>query len=561
MLGLNPWVSVLAVLVAAAIARVLPPLDWRAGRRLLEGRGAPALLGITGALLSMWVWRTMSRTPVMHDESAYLLQAELFARLRWTGSVPGVPAFFQQMYILVDPVLASKYPPGNSLVLALGTLIGAPALPIIIMSGCTSALIYLVARRLAGGVTALLTWLIWQSCFPILFFRTSYLSEGVTGLAWMATWWGILHWRDGAGRRWLVLAAAAAAWCIISRPLTGVALGVAALACVLWHCKRTGAWRDLAPALGMATAILAIVPLWSWRTTGKVTLTPLTAYTREFVPFDKPGFGVTSDEKPSARLPRDQWLTSAAFYLEHKRHTVRALPMIAWRRLTMIDRDAWYEWRGGLRLFAVIGLLALTADGWIGVAAFALQFLLYLSYAHPDSWTAYYLEDTPVLAFVAALGIATALRRVLDRGGKRRSTAGALLVAAALGLALVITAPQVRQQIDIDHAYYDSFARVIASIPDSAVVFVRYKEDHPDAIAFVRNPVDFNRAKVWTVYDRGAANERLLAIAPNRAGYLFDEATWTLRPLQRAPSVSVRDSLRVVPAGSARELRGVQRPH
>src|ERR1700750_2507536 len=108
MLGLSPWVSLLAVLAAAAIARLLPPLEWRAGRRLLEGRGAPLLIGIASALLSLWVWRTVSRDPVMHDESAYLLQAELFSRLRWTGTVPGVPAFFQQLYILVDPALASK---------------------------------------------------------------------------------------------------------------------------------------------------------------------------------------------------------------------------------------------------------------------------------------------------------------------------------------------------------------------------------------------------------------------------------------------------------------------
>jgi hypothetical protein len=36
------------------------------------------------------------------------------------------------------------------------------------------------------------------------------------------------------------------------------------------------------------------------------------------------------------------------------------------------------------------------------------------------------------------------------------------------------------------------------------------------------------------VYDRGAENERLMAIAPRRTAYLFDEATWTLRPLPRA---------------------------
>lgn len=564
MLGLSPWISLLAVLFAAIVARVLPPMGRRV-EEMLEGRAAPIVLGVAASALSLWVWGSLSQAPVMHDESAYLLQAELFARFHWTGAAPPVPAFFQQLYLLVQPSLASKYPPGNSLVLALGAIIGAPGLPVVIMNGCASALLFVLVRRVDGGVVALLTWVVWQSAFPIMYYHASYLSEGVTSLAWLATWWGIIRWRDGAGRRWLIVAAVASSWCMITRPLTGLALAVVTLTVVAWRCRREREWRDLMPALGAAMLVLCVLPLWNWRTTGDWRLSPLTAYTREYVPFDKPGFGAEPDERPSARLPRDQWITSAAFYQEHERHTIRALPETAWQRLMMIDRDAWYEWRGGLRIFALIGVLALTLEGWIAVAAFAVQFLFYLSYAHPAWYTMYYLECTPLPAFVTALGIVRCLEQV--RAARRQaeeppSAVGPLLLVAAIGLAGTMVASQVRAQIRNDHAYYDDFVRVLRQVPDTpAVVFVHYGEKHPDGIAFVRNPVDLQHASVWTVYDRGAQNQQLLAAASDRAAYVFDEGSWTLRRLDVARSRAGSEPLSVVPAGSVRELRGARRPH
>jgi hypothetical protein len=352
---------------------------------------------------------------------------------------------------------------------------------------------------------------------------------------------------------------------MITRPLTGVALAVVALAVVAWRCRPRREWRDLVLALATGMLVLSVLPLWNWRTTGDWRQSPLAEYTREYVPFDKPGFGVRLDERPSARLPRDQWITSAAFYQEHERHTIRALPAIAWRRLTMIDRDAWYEWRGGLRLFALFGLLALTVEGWVAVAAFVAQFLFYLSYAHPAWYTMYYLECTPLPAFLTALGIVRFLARIrASRSEMERSTSavGPLLVTAAIALAGIMVASQVRAQIRNDHAYYDDFARVLRQIPDTpAVVFVHYGEKHPDGIAFVRNPADLQRASVWTVYDRGAQNQQLLAVSSSRAAYVFDEGSWTLRRLDIAKSRTGSESPSVEPAGSVRELRGARRPH
>ena len=533
----SPLVSLIAVIAAMMVARFFVARELSSARRALDSRWAPWFAGLSTGAVTWFAWGTLRALPVVHDETAYLLQAELFSRLRWTGLARPLPQFFEQLYVLVDPVLASKYPPGTSLLLAPGVLLGLPGLPVILMNVLTGALIFDLARRLSGRYVALLTWMIWITCFPVIYFRIMYLSEVATGLAWLVTWWGILRWRDTMGRRHLVLAAVAVGVAIISRPLTGVALGLVAIVAVLRVMRARGRWRDLTPALAAGLLVVAILPLWNWRTTGSVALSPLSLYTKTYVPFDKPGFGVPPNARPSPRLPKDQAITSTSFFLEHARHTVAALPKTAWQRLERIGLDAWYGWRGGLALFAVIGLFVVPAAAWVGVAALALQFLLYLSYAHPPFWSVYYAEGAPLLAFLSAVGVAHAVSWAARRGASSEPARGlhlaTTMLAAAAMIPLVLTARQVRAASSSDHAYHADFARRLDAIQEPrAVVFIRYGPQHNDGLSLVHNEVDLGTARVWTAYDRGAENELLLRLAPERTAYLFDEASGTLSRIQ-----------------------------
>ena len=561
MLGLSPWIALVAFALVVLAVRLLPAYNASGIERALNSRWAPAVAGIASGLVSLWLWGSLSRTPVIHDESAYLLQAQLFAHLRWTGTAPPIPEFFEQLHILIDGVLASKYPPGNSLLLTPGVLVGLPGLPVVIMNACAGALMFLLVRRVAGGAVALLTWVLWQSSFPNIYYHANYMSESVSGLAWLVTWWGVLRWRDGDGRKWLAIAAGAVAWCMITRPVTGLALGIVAFGVVVWRCRLTRAWRDVVPAIGVAASILAIIPLWSWRTTGDPRVMPLTYYTKVYVPFDKPGFASGGDDRPSTRLPRDLLRIQYAFYQEHLHHTISALPAIAWQRIKMIDRDAFYEWRGGLRVLALIGVLALTLEGWIALAAFAAQFVLYLSYAHPAWWTMYYVECMPVLAFLIALGMARVFTWSFRAAAndERRTLMATTVVGFAGLVAAVAVTRQVKVTLAQDHSFYDAFTQLVRQIPDQrAIVFVHYADKHLDGLSLIRNVPDLQRAPVWTVYDRGEDNARLLALAPDRVPYLFDEKSWTLKPMnapakqELSRSTTSADSLRVLQAGQRR---------
>jgi hypothetical protein len=541
MLGLSPWLSLAAVLLVVLVARRIPAPPRRARRAFewidarLEGPWTLVVVGVLTGLATTYVWGALDRSAVVHDESAYLLQAELFARLRFTGPTPPLPRFFEQLYVNLVPALFSKYPPGTSLLISLGVPAGMPGLPIIAANALTGALVFSLARRFSDAATGLLAWALWCSSFPVLYFHAMYLSEIPSGLAWLLAWWGIAHWHRSA-RQWpLWVTAFALAYCGITRPLTAVALSLA-VGAAAWRlaARRADApglrRQELAPFATCAALAVLVAGVWSWRSTGSPVVTPLSLYTRTYVPFDRLGFGARADEAPSASLPWDQRVTDLSFYEEHRRHTVASLPATLVARARMVARDMWYEWRGGLALVALVGLVAAPLALWIGLGAVALQLLLYLLYAHPARWSLYYMEGLPVLAFATALGVI----RLLELGARERASARARLgVVATLLVTLAwpatTTMKQVRLQIATDHGYYDTFR---ASLPDGrAIVFVRYDPQHNDGLSLVRNGPDAARERVWVVYDRGADNARLMALAPTRKPYVFDEATWSMRPL------------------------------
>ncbi|MEO6528266.1 MAG: hypothetical protein ABIP93_16715 [Gemmatimonadaceae bacterium] len=565
MLGLNPSLALVVVLLLVTLARMIArrvdaggaidaavvtepsaPTDEASVisrvadrvRGMAESRWAPALAGALTGVATWYVWGSLDRSAVIHDESAYLLQAQLFAGLRWTAETPPLPHFFEQLYVNLSPAVFSKYPPGTSLVLAPGALIGVPGLPVVLMNSLAGALVFALARRLMGGAAAVLAWTLWITSFPVLYYHAMYLSEVPTSLAWLVVWWGVLRWRETGRRSGLAISAGALALCAITRPLTGVALSIAVAGVMLTFLVRDGRLvpravaRRAAPYAVAGALAVGFLTLWNWRSTGDPRLSPLTLYTRTYVPFDKLGFGATPAEQPTARLPWDQRVTSIGFYQEHVVHTVRTLPLVTLVRARTVAHDMWYEWRGGLAVLAVLGLVGAPATVWVGLAALVVQLLCYLLYAHSWSWSLYYIEGQPLLAAITALGIARLCTWRMPAGAGARAQALvtlSLLVAALYPASATLR--QVRTQIAGDHEFHDAFTRLLPRGPGAAIVFVRYAPTHNDGLSLVRNTPHFREAPVWTVYDRGPENARLMALAPGRAAYLFDEATWTLRPL------------------------------
>ena len=128
--------------------RSLPMPRWLAVS--LGSTWAPLVLGGVTVAIAWYVWGSLTEPGLVHDERAYLLQAQIFASGHWTGPTPPVPAFFEQMHVFLEPRLAAKYPPGHSLLLAPGMWMGLPGLMPLLLNGLAGALIFAIARRISA---------------------------------------------------------------------------------------------------------------------------------------------------------------------------------------------------------------------------------------------------------------------------------------------------------------------------------------------------------------------------------------------------------------------------
>jgi hypothetical protein len=519
-----------AALAAGRLPRRAPALAY------LHARWAPAAVGAAASVLHGWIWGGLRAVPVLHDEAAYVLQARIFAGGRWAGPPPPIPEFFEQFHVFVTPALVPKYPPGHALLLVPGAWLGLPGLMPVLLSGVSAALLFAMARRLVGPGTALAAAVLWMTAPGVMRWLPSYFSQSTTTALWLGGWWLLLRWRETRRPALLVALSMAVALGGITRPLTMIVFALPVAAVVLWDVVELRLWRHTAVALAAGLAVCAIIPLWSAGTLGDWRRNPYPEYSRVYFPFDAPGFG--ADRTPPARpLPPDLAVWLAQGGAMRAGHVPAVLP----RALEVRARATWYEAFRGWRLFlgiaAVIGLWAAPLAAYVALGTALLLFPAYLVFYTPPSPGLYYVEGQPVLAFFAALGLARVAgvyARRVERGEGVAARREWIVVAVVLAMlpSLAGDAELARRGKRAQRQVQSAFQARIDALPGRSVVFVRYGPEHGIHLSLIRNPPDAARARVWTVYDRGPDNARLLRVAPGRVPYLYDEASGRLQRLR-----------------------------
>lgn len=522
---------------------------------ILESRYAPVAIGLLWAALAWTTWGALRPTPAENDEIAYVLQAGIFASGRWAALAPPLPDFFGQPDVLVTPVLASKYPPGHSLLIALGALVGMPALIVFLLNAIRIGLTVALVRRVCDGETALLTTVLLYVSSIQVRFSSSFYSETTTGALLVVAWYCLLRWHGGGGgggrRTWLIGIALALGWCAITRPWSAIAFAVPIAVVVLRDTVRSRRWRDLALPLAAGVSILAILPLWSWRTLGDWRRLPLLEYARDYMPYDHPHFGVTR-ATPRLTPPPDVARVNAQLLEVERSHTLGNLIPEAVARARFLWDVVWPPptiWFAGL---ALIALAVLPAAAWTAVGTAAALFVVYLAHPTWPQWTVYYFEVTPVLTFLGALGIMTVFRALAGElregnGRARRRTPRAALAGLTACVLLLPALPgrsvHLHRWIAASVAPRERFEAQVARLPtSSSIVFVRPGPQHSPLRGLVVNRADWATAPAWIVHDRGVDNLRLQAVAPERRSYLYDESTDRFVQMPTVPDTRDRQS-------------------
>jgi hypothetical protein len=512
--------------------------------KFLSSRWAPIAFGLLTAMEIGWVWGSSNPLPLIADETAYLLQARIFASGRWTAPGRPLPEFFEQFQTLVTPVFAGKYPPGHSLLLVPGVWLGATALMPILLAGIAGSLVFLLARKFANPWVGLLTWLLWTTSSGNLRFLPAYFSQNTTVALWLAGWWALAKWREDGRAFWLVALGAGVAWQVLTRPFTAIPYMVPIVWVVGREVVRRRAWRDAGLTLAVALAILTVIPVWNVRTTGDLFTTPYSLYSRFYFPYQRPGFGVAAEQAIRV-LPPDLAQYGEMFRGLHAAHVPAAIPGDLRARLDAVGRDTWGDlealdtdsWGGSrvfFSVFAIIGAIALPAAGLFGLLTGALEVLFHVTFAHPASWSLYYLEFQPPLAFLTAVGVWVTLAFLLERPRPGREallrTPSRRVAIGAAAACLLFLWPLTRNvafgrlRKVVRSGSRTHFQAVIRSIPSRrSIVFVRYSPNHYPESSLISNEPDLETARVWLVYDRGSENAKLQALAPERDCYLYDE--------------------------------------
>ncbi|QDU85565.1 hypothetical protein Pla163_26970 [Planctomycetes bacterium Pla163] len=193
----------------------------------------------------------------VHDEFSYLLAADTFAHGRLTNPTPPSPAHFETFHVIVEPTYASKYPPAQGLVLALGqVLFGHPVAGLWISAALFAAALWWALRaRLSSGWS-----LVWSVLAIARFASSGY---------WAQSFWGGLVAATGGA---LALGGALRLARAV-RPVDALALGVGsgvlalsrpfegfALCAALHLFVAVRWWRDRSARPSVRVALRSVAP-------------------------------------------------------------------------------------------------------------------------------------------------------------------------------------------------------------------------------------------------------------------------------------------------------------
>jgi len=228
------------------------------------------------------------RPPGVQDEFSYLFAADTFAHGHLANPPNPMWVYFDTIHILQHPVVASKYPPGQGAVLALGQLLGHPWIGVLLSMGAMfGALLWMLQGwfpakwALLGAVLALLRFGVFS------YWMNSYLGGAVAAFGGALVMGAYPRWLIHHRRRYAFILGVGAAILANSRPFEGFVLCVPVSVALMWWLSRNRdvPWREVSSRLFIPLGTVMLVAssftlYYDWRITGNPFLFPHSLDTR-----------------------------------------------------------------------------------------------------------------------------------------------------------------------------------------------------------------------------------------------------------------------------------------
>ncbi len=470
--------------------------------------------------------------PAVHDEFSYLLAADTFSRGRLTNPAHPMWIHFETFHELSHPTYASKYPPGQGLVLALGQIFHAPW-----------AALWTGMAVLSG----LITWALWGWLEPPWAIAGGLLAAlRLTGSYWTETYWGGTVAAIGGAlvvgalARLLRRASPAPAFAFglglailaNTRPYEGFVLGASSAIFLLVHLIlliRRGRHNSsqLLHSIGLPLASV-LLPTFIWmgyynyRVTGDPLQMPYNLYVRQYPSWSH--FLWSNNPPPEPQFDheifRAFWIGSDGKSMQYDR-----------QHILLVHRDNLIEllhfFLGlPLLLCILISSQRLVRNRQLQVPLLLLL-LFYLGLSVEANLLPHYFAPATVLVFLVATA---AVQDVSSRfsPGKRRMAACALFCCIAIFDVPRIMNPTSRFYNGADMREFiaprDRVLTLLQKQPGQHLVLVRYGPDHIIDCEWVYNDADIDQSRiVWARAMPGGKDDELLRYYPDRRLWILDD--------------------------------------
>ncbi|MCB0416097.1 MAG: hypothetical protein H6617_05220 [Bdellovibrionaceae bacterium] len=461
--------------------------------------------------------------PRVHDEYSYLLAADTFSKGRLTNPSPALFAPFESFHIFLKPTYMSKYPPAQGMVLALGSLLGAPIVGAWILTALATALLFWALVPLLGGRWAFRAGAL-AAVHPLLLSWGQSYWGGSAALCGAALVFGSVgRLRAELRPRHAVLFAVGLGILANSRPYEGLLFSIPACLWLLFDVvKRENLWQTLGLKFVLPTSlVLAVVFSWmayyNYRLTGDWKKLPYQVHAEQYNAV--PQFVWMAPIPPKKYDRKDLESLHAGYERWEYESQQSPVNFLKWKaaKFSILFQQLMQPrlLLFGL-LFSMLGVV-FTLRTLFGMSVLFLIGMLPVTY-----FNLHYFAPFVVLLFSMVIA---GLKDFVEREGRfqgAREVFVSLSFVWLLGPGLVLQAYLYASAERHTDPRFFSWEKLEAPIRAAAGKHILLMPCEPDNCAVVHNEADLSAARILRARDLGdVQNQRLFDLYPDRSKWLL----------------------------------------